>query len=211
MRNLLSGLVLGLGTLTAPAIASADPVVILPPASVHVGGPNFRVDVTPAGARGQIGPVSFGQPTRITPPPPPVYVPAPAPAPQGWSYGGRWEGQRRRAEVMSYGNELRRDVAEVGRDLSFAVSRGNVRPEAMRAFEDGRRDLERDFEFAAAKGFLTYQDRAHFDSDLAGLRSLRDQFRCRPGRGFGFGFGHGHERDRDHDGRDDRFEYGYRR
>ena len=24
-------------------------------------------------------------------------------------------------------------------------------------------------------------------------------------------FGHGHERDRDHDGRDDRFEYGYRR
>lgn len=192
MRNLLGGLVLGFGSLLAPAIASADPVVIHPPV-----------------------PVGYHQPVRMNPPPP-VYVPAPVPAPLpapvfgpvAYRDGGRfWERERARREMARYSHDLRRDLFGIGRDLSFDVRRGVVRPEAMRALAFARYDLERDLAAFSAKGFLTFEERAHLDRELAELRCLRDRF-ARPvfygerhdhdhrDDGDGRGYGYGHDRGR---------------
>lgn len=188
MRNLLGGLVLGFGSLLAPAIASADPVVSRPPL-----------------------PGGYYQPVTVAPPP--VYMPAPVPAPAVYPVafrdnGGRfWERERARREMARYSDALRRDLWGMERDLSFDVRRGVVRPEAMRAMAMGRNDMERDLAGFAAKGFLTFEDRAHLDRELAELRCLRDRF-ARPvvygdrfgerhdDRHFGHERGHGFERGR---------------
>ena len=183
MRTLLGGLILGTCSLLAPAVASADQLVVpLPRFEVHVGGPRFQVDVTPAGAR----PVVYAPPPAVyVPAPPPAYVPPPAPV--AWNYGGSNGAWRQgRNHVGMFGWQLRRDMSEIERDTYAQVQRGMLRPEAMQALQAGRMEVEQAFGNAAAKGFLTFQDRNYLEGRVASLRSLTEQYRCHPGNG-----GHG--------------------
>ena len=187
MRTLLGGIFLGTCSLLAPAIASADQVVVpLPRFEVHVGGPRFQVDVTPARARVPAyapGPV-------VVPAPPPAYVPPPAPA--QWSYGGRNNAWRHhRAQVAHFGLQLRSEISDIERDLYRKVHSGVVRPEAMQALQAGRMEVERAFSAAAAKGFLTFDERNYLQGHVAGLRTLDDQYRSHRGYA-GRGRGNGH-------------------
>ena len=185
MRTLLGGLFLGTCSLLVPAVASADHVVApLPRFEVHVGGPRFQVDVRPAGAR---VPVYAPPPAVVVPAPPPAY--APPPAPPAWSYGGRSNARHQRWNVARFASELRRDMTEIEQDLYLKVQRGMVRPEAMQALLSGRMGVENALNAASAKGFLTFDDRSYLEGQVAGLRTIDDQYRCHPGNGNGRGHG----------------------
>jgi hypothetical protein len=139
----------------------------------------------PRVAYGQPAPRQFwGQHRRYLRPvletPAPSYYrrPVAAPVPSyGYGYGyGYGAADAHDPSVVEA--EIRAKMERAADDLRFDVRQGVVEVRALASLQADREEIERDLGAAAAKGYLTAEDREHLEQHVQEIRDLRAQFRC---------------------------------
>lgn len=123
--------------------------------------------------------VRVGAPTvqvAFATPPPPVYV-AP-PVEPGYTYRQpRWGFRRGWQNPTVFAYRVRAAMNQADADIRYHVQSGSVSPDALRALEDDRQEIERDLSEASQKGYITSADRAHLEEHVQEIRDLRDRYR----------------------------------
>jgi hypothetical protein len=116
----------------------------------------------------------YARPVLVTPAPSYYRRPVAAPVPSyGYGYGAA--GAQDPSVVAA---EIRAKTERAADDLRFDVRQGVVEVRALASLQADREEIERDLGAAAAKGYLTAEDREHLEQHVQEIRDLRTQFRC---------------------------------